>query len=270
MMKQLPQYRVGRIASTDVAALTFQETVHTLEQWAVGRKDSYVCICNTHSIVTAGNQPEFHEALTQADLCTPDGMPLVWALKLYGFERQDRVDGPSLMLKLCERAPQTEVSVYFYGSTPDTLDSLKDRIGQDYPGIRIAGSFSPPFRELQPDEEKRIIEEINASGAHIIFVSLGCPKQEVWMHRNKDRIRGVMIGVGAAFDYITGKVRRPPLMIQRLGLEWLYRLICEPKRLWKRYAYNNPMYIYRFLKSYRHNKRLTLYHNRHTGRGIEK
>ncbi|MDN4076688.1 WecB/TagA/CpsF family glycosyltransferase [Paenibacillus polymyxa] len=269
-MKQLPQYRVGRIASTDVAALTFQETVHTLERWAVGRKDSYVCICNTHSIVTAGNHPEFHEALTQADLCTPDGMPLVWALKLYGFERQDRVDGPSLMLKLCERAPQTEVSVYFYGSTPDTLDSLKDRVGQDYPGIRIAGSFSPPFRELQPEEEKQIIEEINASGAHLIFVSLGCPKQEIWMHRNKDRIRGVMVGVGAAFDYITGKVRRPPLMIQRLGLEWLYRLLCEPKRLWKRYAYNNPMYIYRFLKSYRHNKRLTLYHNRHTGRGVEK
>lgn len=269
-MKQPPRYKVGRIADTEIAALTFEETMHTVEQWAAGRKNSYVCICNTHSIVTAGNQPEFREALACADLCTPDGMPLVWALKLYGFERQDRVDGPTLMLKLCERAPQTEVSVYFYGSTPDTLDRLQERVGQDYPGIRIAGSFSPPFRELQPDEEERIIHEINASDAHIIFVSLGCPKQEIWMHRNKDRVRGVMIGVGAAFDYITGKIRRPPLMIQKLGLEWLYRLICEPKRLWKRYAYNNPVYIYRFLKSYRQNKRLTLYHNQFTGREAEK
>ncbi|TKH44089.1 glycosyltransferase [Paenibacillus terrae] len=269
-MKQLPQYRVGRIADADIAALTFQETVHTVEQWAGGRKDSYVCICNTHSIVTAGNQSEFHDALACADLCTPDGMPLVWALKLYGFERQDRVDGPSLMLKLCERAPQTGLSIYFYGSTPDAMDSLKERMEQDYPGIRIAGGFSPPFRELRPDEEEQIVHDINASGAHIIFVSLGCPKQEIWMYRNKDRIRGVMIGVGAAFDYITGKVRRPPLMIQRLGLEWLYRLISEPKRLWKRYAYNNPVYVYRFFKSYRRNKRLTLHHNRHAGRGIEK
>ncbi|MGF9852215.1 WecB/TagA/CpsF family glycosyltransferase [Bacillus paramobilis] len=261
-MNQKEQYKFGRIVNSNITALTFQETIDTIEKWILNKRNDYVCVCNTHSIVTASNDKLFEKVLLNAGICTPDGMPLVWALNLYGYNNQDRVDGPNLMLKLCEVSAKKNYKVFLYGGTMETLAQLEKELKTRYEGINIVGSYSPPFRSLSDDEEMKIVEMINSSGADLTFVSLGCPKQEIWMYNQKDKIRGTMLGVGAAFEFIIGNIKRPPLILQKLGLEWCFRLICEPKRLWKRYAYNNPVYIYRFLKTYRKNKRYTFKMNK--------
>ncbi|XEC95514.1 WecB/TagA/CpsF family glycosyltransferase [Paenibacillus tarimensis] len=256
-MYHLPKHPSGKIVSSNITALNLNETVFEIERWISFKKNNYVCVCNTHSIVTASNDPYFNEVLNNAGICTPDGMPLVWALRMYGFKGQDRVDGPNLMLKLCELSSKNGYRIYLYGGTQQTLDQLYNQIKSQNSSIKIVGRYSPPFRKLTDNEENEIIQKINASNADLIFVSLGCPKQEVWMYNNRNKVNGIMLGVGAAFDFITGNIKRPPIIIQKFGLEWFYRLISEPKRLWKRYAYNNPMYVYRFFKTYRINKEIT-------------
>lgn len=255
-MQRLMNYKYGKIINSYITALTFQETINELEKWAANKENHYVCVCNTHSIVTASNDAFFETVLNHAGICTPDGTPVVWALRSYGFTEQDRVDGPNMMLKLCELSAQKKYKLFFYGGTAETLDQLNRKVAQMFEGIEVVGSYSPPFRELTPLEETEIAEMINSSHADFIFVSLGCPKQEIWMYNNREKINGIMIGVGAAFEYITGNIKRPPLFFQKAGLEWVFRLIYDPKRLWKRYAYNNPVYVYRFFKTYRKNKRL--------------
>jgi len=251
---QFDLLKSGYVIDTKIAALKFEDTVDVIEEWARIKKPSYVCICNTHSLVTASNDRGFQEALDKADLCTPDGMPLVWALKMLGFKDQDRVDGPKLMLKLCENSILNKNRIFLFGSTPGTLEKMTKALKERYEGIIICGSYSPPFRDLTNQEEHEIVELINHSRPDIVFVGLGCPKQELWMSRNLMKMNTVMIGVGAAFDFISGGKKRPPIFFQRIGLEWLFRLISDPKRLWKRYAYNNPMFIYKFIVTFRRNK----------------
>ncbi|MBY0164637.1 WecB/TagA/CpsF family glycosyltransferase [Cytobacillus firmus] len=257
-VSQKSQYNVGKIINSNISTLSFKETVSAIETWISKKQKKYVCICNTQSLVTASNDITFEEVLNEAGLCTPDGMPLVWALKSYGYTEQERVDGPNLMLKLCELSIVKNYKIFLYGGTKATLDELTQTLLKQYDGIKIVGAHSPPFRQLTQEEDNEVMHMINSTGADIVFVSLGCPKQEYWMYHHRDRINGIMIGVGAAFDFITGRIKRPPLLFQRLGLEWLFRLFKEPKRLWKRYAYNNPMYIYRFLKTYRKNKNMAM------------
>lgn len=260
-MKDPQKIKFGRIANAEITALNFCETTDKIESWVRDKDNRYVCVCNTHSVVTAGNDQTFHNALNNAGLCVPDGMPLVWALKAYGYDKQDRVDGPNLMLKLCELSDTKGYRVFLYGGTEETLETLEKELVKRFPGINIVGAYSPPFRNLNKDEEEEIVCMINGSKPDLVFVSLGCPKQEIWMFNHKDKIEGVMLGVGAAFEFIIGNIKRPPLIFQKLGMEWAFRLISEPKRLWKRYAYNNPVYIYRFLKSYRKNKIYTIKNN---------
>ncbi|MFB5760252.1 WecB/TagA/CpsF family glycosyltransferase [Paenibacillus medicaginis] len=256
-MQRQMKYKYGKIINSNITALTFQETIIELEKWVANKENHYVCVCNTHSIVTASNDKLFATVLNNAGICTPDGTPVVWALRSYGFTEQDRVDGPNMMLKLCELSAQKKYKIFFYGGTAETLEQLNRKVTQMFEGIEIAGSYSPPFRNLTAYEETEIADMINTSNADFIFVSLGCPKQEIWMYNNREKIRGIMIGVGAAFEYITGNIKRPPLFFQKAGLEWVFRLISEPKRLWKRYAYNNPVYVYRFFKTYRKNKKIS-------------
>ncbi|MCK9861962.1 WecB/TagA/CpsF family glycosyltransferase [Paenibacillus sp. ATY16] len=246
------------IVNTRITALSFDESIKEIDNWINNKENHYVCICNTHSIVTASNDLNFARVLDEASMCTPDGMPLVWALKMLGFREQDRVDGPNLMLKLCEIAPKKNYKIYLYGGTDQTLEQLNKVLTKKNSGISIVGKYSPPFRKLSPDENLQVINQINHADADLIFVSLGCPKQEIWMNENRAKINGVMIGVGAAFDFIVGNIKRPPLFFQKLGLEWAFRLVKEPKRLWKRYAYNNPLYVYRFLKTFKVNKKNVL------------
>ena len=246
--------KYGYILDSKISALSFSQTIQVIEDWIRQKKSEYVCVCNTHSLVTASNEIFFKNVLEQAGICTPDGMPLVWALKLNGFKQQDRVDGPNLMLKLCELSSKKGYKIFLYGNKQETLDKLENKLTSMYEGLQIVGKYSPPFRELTKEELIEIRKIINSSNPDLIFVSLGCPKQEIWMYNNREHIKGIMLGVGAAFDFITGDLKRPPLFIQKLGLEWLFRLISEPRRLWKRYAYNNTMFIYKFLKTYKKNK----------------
>ncbi|MGG4034110.1 WecB/TagA/CpsF family glycosyltransferase [Paenibacillus cisolokensis] len=248
----------GFILGSKISAIGFTRTIDTIQEWIQQKKSKYVCICNTHSLVTAKKDKEFREALDRSDICTPDGMPLVWALRKLGYKDQDRVDGPNLMLELCKLSKVKGYKIYLYGSTNETLDKLEKKLLDLYPGVNIVGKHSPPFRKLNASEEEAVVKLINSSEPDIVFVGLGCPKQEVWMLQNKDRINGIMIGVGAAFDFISGNIKRAPKRMQNLGLEWLYRLMFNPRKLWKRYVYNNPLYIYMYIKSYRNDRNKTL------------
>lgn len=245
------------IIDSKVSRLNSIETVKIITNWVgTSQTNKYVCVCNTHSLVTAHKDKIFSKALDSANICTADGMPLVWALKLFGVKHQDRVDGPNLMLDLCNKASKQGYNIYLYGSTENTLLKVNMKLKQLYPNIKIVGSYSPPFRSLTEQENENICSKINEVNADLVFVSLGCPKQEKWMYENHLKINGVLLGVGAAFNFITGDIKRPPIIIQKMGLEWLFRLISEPKRLWKRYAFNNPMYIYLFVKTFFRNKNL--------------
>jgi N-acetylglucosaminyldiphosphoundecaprenol N-acetyl-beta-D-mannosaminyltransferase len=182
--------------------------------------------------------------MNQSDLSTPDGMPLVWTLRRLGYPRQERVYGPELTMRLIDRAEQENIPVGFYGSTQETLERLLDVLNQRNPELKVTYTYSPPFRELTAGEDEAIVREINASGARILFVGLGCPKQERWMAGQKGRVQAVMLGVGAAFDFLAGVKSQAPRWMQKNGLEWVYRLTHEPRRLWRRYFYHNPRYIF--------------------------
>lgn len=232
-----------QVLGTFIDAATFESCIETVSRWASAHQSRYLCFCNVHSVVTVKHDPTLEHAVGQADLALPDGMPVAWMLRHLGFPEQERINGPDFMRKYCALAEQRGESVYFYGSTPNTLAALKCWAALEFPDLHIAGMISPPFRELTPEEDEAVVNRINASGAGVLFVGLGCPKQELWMATHRDHIQAVMIGVGAAFDYHAGTLKRAPLWMQRYGLEWLHRLCSEPRRLWKRYLVTNTLFI---------------------------
>lgn len=181
-------------------------------------------------------------------MATPDGMPVVWMLRALGFSNQMRINGPDLLWKLCGLVHPKKVSVYFYGGSDRTINKLSSRLSEAFPKLRISGMVSPPYRKLSEEEADADIKAINDSGAGIVFVCLGCPKQEHWMAAHRGKINAVMIGVGAAFDYHAGTIKRAPVWMQNMGLEWFFRLITEPKRLWKRYLFTNSQFIFGALR----------------------
>ena len=211
--------------------------------WSAARASRVVCICNAHSVVTASRNPAFRLAVTSAELATPDGAPVAWMLRRLGAQRQRRVSGPDLMSDYLAEAAARGEAVFLYGSTPVTLQTLQQCLPVRYPGLRIAGAISPPFRTLTADEDEADVFAINASGAGTVWVSLGCPKQELWMQAHRDRVQAVMLGVGAAFDFHAGTVTRAPVWMRRAGLEWLHRLLSEPRRLWRRYLLTNTLFV---------------------------
>ena len=211
--------------------------------WAKSRESRYVCIANVHMVMVSQDSPSFRQIVNAADLVTPDGMPLVWMLKLKGNLSQPRVYGPTLMLHILESAACDGIPVGFYGGAPDVLESLIKRMQTRYGNLNVAFSYSPPFRALSSEEDSTIVEEVNRSGTRILFVGLGCPKQEIWMSEHHGKINAVMLGVGAAFDFHSGLKPQAPTWMQWVGLEWLFRLITEPRRLWKRYLYHNPRFV---------------------------
>ncbi|WP_457637190.1 WecB/TagA/CpsF family glycosyltransferase [Oceanithermus sp.] len=211
--------------------------------WAVQEDSRYVCAANVHMVMESYDSIDFRKVVNSADLVTPDGMPLVWMMRRLGVPNQSRVAGPELLPRVCEAAAQQGIPVGFYGGTADTLSGLTQHLLKRFPSLKIAYAHSPPFRPLSDEEDERVVREINSSGARILFVGLGCPKQERWMAEHRGRVRAVMIGVGAAFDFHAGKVRKAPAWMQRMGLEWLFRLAMEPRRLWRRYAKHNPRFV---------------------------
>jgi len=178
-------------------------------------------------------------------MALPDGAPVAWSLQQSGFPEQQRINGPDLMWRYMRVAEELGQSVYFYGSSEETLRQLRQSVARQFPTLRVAGMMSPPFRELSAEEDQAHVDAINRSGAHVVFVGLGCPKQEVWMAQHKGRVQGVMLGVGAAFDYHAGTLRRAPVWMQNHGLEWAYRLASEPRRLFKRYLVTNTTFVWK-------------------------
>lgn len=231
------------VLGAKIDAVSWSEALQRLTNWASQRESRYVCICNVHSVVTATRDASFAKVVNEADMATPDGAPVAWMLRKLGFAGQQRINGPDLMWRYCEQATKIGQAIYLYGGTEQTLELLQQRLREAFPPLHIAGAYSPPFRPLSVQEDEDIVAQINASGAGAVFVSLGCPKQEIWMAEHRGRIDAVMIGVGAAFDYHAGTIKRAPQWMQDHGLEWLHRLTSEPRRLWRRYLVTNTLFV---------------------------
>lgn len=231
-----------------IDALTWESALTNISNWATKRESRYVCICNVHSVITTGRDSDFGQVVAEADMATPDGFPVAWMLRRLGISSQQRINGPDLMWKYCELAASRSEAIFLYGGRSDTLTLLQARLLGAFPGLKISGTLSPPYRALTVEEDNAVVEMINASGACTVWVSLGCPKQEKWMAAHRGRIHAVMIGVGAAFDYHAGTISRAPKWMQNAGLEWLHRLVSEPGRLWKRYLVTNTLFILKATK----------------------
>ena len=234
---------VALLQRVRVDTLDYATTVNILMKLSRREESYYACFANVHMLMEAYDSRYFQGVVNNADLVTPDGMPLVWMMRLKGERRQERVYGPALMLRLLNAAAREGIPVGFLGGESRVLESLVERMQQRYPGLKIVYAFSPPFTETGLDDDEKLVEGINQSGARILFVGLGCPKQEIWMARHRDRVHMVMLGVGAAFDFHAGVKPQAPAWVQKLGLEWSFRLLTEPRRLWRRYLHHNPRFI---------------------------
>ena len=231
------------ILGTRVDATTYSRVIEMVQDWSAGQQSRYVCAANVHMLMEAIDSTEYRQIVNSADLVTADGMPLVWMMRLKGQRDQPRVYGPTLMLHVLEVAARERISVGFYGGAPEILEALLRRMQARYVGLNVAFSCSPPFRAISQEEDRAIVEQFNQSGARILFVGLGCPKQEIWMAEHRGKVNAVMLGVGAAFDFHSGLKPQAPDWLQSIGLEWLFRLFTEPRRLWKRYLYYNPRFV---------------------------
>jgi N-acetylglucosaminyldiphosphoundecaprenol N-acetyl-beta-D-mannosaminyltransferase len=192
----------------------------------------------------AFDDPGFRRIVNSAERVTPDGMPLVWALRRTGLPEATRVYGPDLTPEICARAQTRGIPVGFYGATPEVLETLRANLSARFPALSIPFMWSPPFRPLSESEDAEVSEAIQASGIGILFVGLGCPKQERWMASHREQLDCALVGVGAAFDFLAGAKAQAPAFLQRLGLEWLFRLVCEPRRLWRRYLVGNARFLF--------------------------
>lgn len=231
------------VLDTFIDATSWDEAISRIADWGAEHQSRYVTLCNVHSVVTGSQSAEFATVINGADMALPDGAPIAWMMRKEGFAEQQRISGPDLMLRYLAEAERRGQSVYFYGSVDDTLAKLRGRMMAKFPKLKIAGMASPPFRKLTEQEDAEYTQKINASGAHVVFVGLGCPKQEAWMAEHRGAVKAVMVGVGAAFDYHAGTLRRAPVWMQQRGLEWLYRFVCEPRRLARRYLETNSVFV---------------------------
>jgi N-acetylglucosaminyldiphosphoundecaprenol N-acetyl-beta-D-mannosaminyltransferase len=230
-----------------VDATSYEDASRRVVRWARDGRSAYVCVATVHMIMEAFDSSAFRRVVNGADLVTPDGRPLVWALRILGVGGATQVRGTDLTTHVVERAAREGIPIGLYGGTPDLLEAFVGILEERFPGVRVGCQIAPPFRPLRPEEDETVTKEILSSGARILFVGIGCPKQERWMEAHKGRIPAVMLGVGAAFDFHTGRVRQAPAWMQVAGLEWLFRLLMTPKRLWKRYARHNPRFVVLFL-----------------------
>ena len=236
----MPRYT---LVALGVDATSAEAATDAILSWARARERRYVCAANVHMVMEAHDSPEFRRVVEGADLVVPDGMPLVFLLRLLGEPEQRRVYGPDLMLRLCAVAAEEGLPVGLVGGEPEVLERLTTRLKQRFDGLDVRCRESPPFRALSAREDADMTERIARSGAAIVFVGLGCPKQERWMEAHRAKIDGVLVGVGAAFDFHAGAIPQAPLWMQTAGLEWSFRLAMEPRRLFVRYAKHNPRFV---------------------------
>jgi N-acetylglucosaminyldiphosphoundecaprenol N-acetyl-beta-D-mannosaminyltransferase len=230
------------ILGTNISTTSYEEVVEKVSRWIADRAPRYICVCPVNNVMIARSDPDYRRILNNAAVATPDGMPVVWFMRISGNRKQERVYGPVLMLKLCEAAVRQGRGIFLYGGTGDVLEKLEKNLVGLFPCLRIAGRIAPPFRPLTSEEDAEIVRQIRESGAGIVFVGLGTPKQEQWMADHVGRLGAVLVGVGAAFDFHAGAVRQAPVILQRLGFEWAFRLLMEPRRLFWRYVLQNPRF----------------------------
>jgi len=231
-----------------VNALNYEAAVSQILAAASAGKPMSVSALAVHGVMTGVLDSTHRYRLNHLDLVLPDGQPVRWALNLlYHTQLPDRVYGPNTMLQICERAAEEGLSIYLYGSKASVLEALSHNLCQRFPKLIIAGTQPSKFRQVSPQEKQEIVQQIRNSGAAITFVGLGCPRQEVWAYEYRDDLSMPLIAVGAAFDFHAGTLAKSPEFLSKIGLEWLFRLIKEPKRLWKRYLFLNPLYIWLFL-----------------------
>lgn len=228
---------------TRIDALSWELALVRILRWADARESRMVCLCNVHSLVSAGADAGLRSALQASDMNAPDGAPVAWMMRRLGWPEQQRLPGPDLMAKLLAEAARLQLPVFLLGATGPTLALLAERLRAMLPALQLAGTLSPPFRPLDDDDNALIATSIAGSGARLVLVGLGCPKQEKWMAAQRGRIPAVMVGVGAAFDYHAGTLSRAPASWQRNGFEWLYRLLREPSRLAGRYLLTNTLFL---------------------------
>jgi N-acetylglucosaminyldiphosphoundecaprenol N-acetyl-beta-D-mannosaminyltransferase len=237
-----------KIISLQFSTGSYLNFIDRIMEFSLKKQSSYVCLANVHMTIEAYRDLNFSEIVNNADIITPDGMPIAKAMKLlYGIQ-QDRVAGMDLLPDLLKKAEEENLGVFFYGGTNEMLKKTKEHVQKTYPNIRKQSYYSPPFRSLTSEEEISVIQQINNSESHIVFVALGCPKQEKWMATMKGKINACMLGIGGALPVMIGMQKRAPQWMQKLSLEWLYRLIQEPKRLFKRYFLTNNLFIYLIIK----------------------
>lgn len=235
--------RTVQVIGTAIDWIDWDTALPRILAWARTAASRYVCCCNVHSLVTASQEPAFSRALQAADMATPDGAPVAWMMRRLRAAGQRRISGPDLMLRLIEGAEHEQLPIYLYGSTSGTLKALVERLSRRFPALIVAGTSSPPFRPLSDEENSRELRAIADSGARLVFVGLGCPKQELWMATNSRQLPAVLLGVGAAFDFHAGRAKRAPRWMQQIGLEWVHRLCSEPRRLWNRYLTTNSIFL---------------------------
>jgi N-acetylglucosaminyldiphosphoundecaprenol N-acetyl-beta-D-mannosaminyltransferase len=251
------------VLGVPLALTDYGHTMDWIDQTIAAGDRGYICVAATHTVMVCDEDPELREAVLNSSLTVPDGQPLVWAMNALGGDLSHRVYGPELMARYCERAAGTQVRMYLYGGrNQGALVQLALNLRQRFPGVKIVGGYSPPFRDLTNEEETAIVSEINRSKADVIWVGVGAPKQEKWMASMREHVEAaVLIGVGAAFDFHAGLVPQAPNWMQSSGLEWLFRLAHEPRRLWRRYARYNPRFVSGFLRQYaRHRLRTARAH----------
>jgi N-acetylglucosaminyldiphosphoundecaprenol N-acetyl-beta-D-mannosaminyltransferase len=229
---------------------SYQNFIDEIFKLSAEKSSSYVCFANVHMIVEAYNDPQFSSVVQNADIVTPDGQPITMFLKRLKKIDQVRVAGLDVFPDLLKEAETRKKSVFFYGGTDDILQIIVNKARRQFPGLNISGSYSPPFRQLTQEEDASIVKHINDSNPDLIFVALGCPKQEQWMARHTPAVHGCMLGVGHAFKVYAEVSTRSPVWMQRMSLEWVYRLFQEPGRLWKRYFYTNSYFLWLTFKYY--------------------
>lgn len=232
------------ILGVHVAVTDLQRTCQSIEQWIGDRRKTYICISPVSTITDCQGNAEYRKIINNAGMATPDGMPLVWIGKLRGKKNIERTYGPDLMLAFCALSQTKGYRHYFYGGGPQTNNRLIERLKNRFPGIRIVGNFAPSFMGVGELESEDAFARINDADPDILWVGLGSPKQDYWMHLHRDKLKvPVIVGVGAAFDFIAGTKPQAPAWMRRSGLEWFFRLCCEPRRLWKRYLIGNAKFI---------------------------
>ena len=246
---QVRQAASFQVIGVPIAVVKTPDVIARMEEWIANRQRThYICVTNVHVIMEGRRDPSFREVLQAADLCIPDGMPLVWIGRSRGHAIHKQVRGTDLLVTFCRTTEKTGYAHFFLGGRPGVANKLANELTRRFPGVRVAGICSPPFRKLSPQEDDEIIEQINRAAPDVLWVGLGCPKQERWMREHRDKLRvPVILGVGQAFDILSGNAPQAPRWMQERGLEWLFRLCREPRRLWRRYLVYNTQFIFALL-----------------------